>query len=111
VPPQAETQADSPTPEDFAALSAAVRQRQFVRLLQLDQLAREMAAGRVFSGFSEGAIGFAPTFKVHARGAVLCAGGRGAGGGGVLGHPFKGVLRSRHMQATAGWRVQLQRIP
>ncbi|WIA30252.1 hypothetical protein OEZ86_000342 [Tetradesmus obliquus] len=61
---QAETHADSPTPEDFASLCAAISSRQWPQLLALDQLRQEQAAGRVFAGFSEGKIDFAPTFKV-----------------------------------------------
>jgi hypothetical protein len=61
---QAETHADSPTPEDFASLCDAISARQFPQLLQLDQLKAEQAAGRVFAGFQEGDIDFAPTFKV-----------------------------------------------
>lgn len=70
---QAATQADSPTPEDFAALCADVAAGRFQELLQLDQLRREQAAGRVFAGFSEGTIGFAPTFKVTSASTTISA--------------------------------------
>jgi hypothetical protein len=63
---QAETHSDSPTPEDFASLCAAISEKQYGQLLPLDQLKLEQAAGRVFAGFSEGEINFAPTFKVRA---------------------------------------------
>jgi hypothetical protein len=68
---QAETHSDSPTPEDFASLCAAISAKQYKQLLQLDQLKLEQAAGRVFTGFSEGEIDFAPTFKVRAVLVVL----------------------------------------
>jgi hypothetical protein len=61
---QALTQSDSPTPEDFASLSDAITSQRYEELLPLDQLARERNAGRVFCGFREGSIHFAPTFKV-----------------------------------------------
>ena len=55
---------DTPTPEDHADVVARVRARDYAPLLAADQLAREMAAGRVLPGFVEGAIDFPPTFKV-----------------------------------------------
>lgn len=61
---QATTQSESPTPEDFSSLCAAISERRFGELLPLDQLARERQAGHVFHGFCEGSIEFAPTFKV-----------------------------------------------
>lgn len=62
---QAVTQADSPTPEDFTSLCKTIAQQRYAELLPLDQLRRELIEGRVFAGFAEGSIGFAPTFKVH----------------------------------------------
>lgn len=41
-----------------------VKQQQYDKLLACDQLAREMEAGKVFSGFVEAPIAFPPTFKV-----------------------------------------------
>ncbi len=61
---QAHTHSDSPTPEDFSSLCLAVSSGRFSELLELDQLKREQAARRVFAGFEEGHIDFAPTFKV-----------------------------------------------
>lgn len=58
------TQSDSPTPEDFKSQCELITQQRFDELLPLDQLQRELSAGRVFAGFKEGAITFAPTFKV-----------------------------------------------
>jgi hypothetical protein len=62
---QAITQSDSPTPEDFASLCDSITHQQYDQLLPLDQLLRERDACRVFCGFREGAIAFAPTFKVQ----------------------------------------------
>lgn len=62
--PQAVTHSDSPTPEDFASLCDEITSQRFGKLLPLDQLMRERDAGRVFFGFREGLIDFAPTFKV-----------------------------------------------
>jgi hypothetical protein len=62
---QAVTQADSPTTEDFASLCDSITHQQYDQLLPLDQLLRERDACRVFCGFREGAITFAPTFKVQ----------------------------------------------
>jgi hypothetical protein len=64
---QAETHAETPSREDFDSLCAAISERQYPQLLQLDQLKLEQTAGRVFAGFSEGEIDFAPTFKVRER--------------------------------------------
>ncbi|GBF95749.1 inositol 5-phosphatase [Raphidocelis subcapitata] len=61
---QAETLSETPTPEDHAAIVARVQSEAYRELLQTDQLAREMAAGRAFVGFTEAAIEFPPTFKV-----------------------------------------------
>jgi hypothetical protein len=61
---QAETLSETPTPEDHASIVARVQSESYRELLATDQLAREMAAGRVFVGFSEAAIEFPPTFKV-----------------------------------------------
>jgi hypothetical protein len=72
---QAETHSDSPTPEDFASLCAAINARQFPQLLQLDQLKLEQAAGHVFAGFTEGEIDFAPTFKVCVMKLEVCLNG------------------------------------
>lgn len=63
-PPQAVTQADSPTPEDFASLCEAIKQQRYGELLPLDQLTREREAGHIYAGFREGPITFSPTFKV-----------------------------------------------
>jgi phosphatidylinositol-bisphosphatase len=41
-----------------------VQGQAYSELLATDQLAREMAAGRVFVGFREAPIAFPPTFKV-----------------------------------------------
>lgn len=62
---QANTQSDSPTPEDFESLCAAIAQQRYDELLPLDQLQHQRDAGAVFSGFSEGSIAFPPTFKVE----------------------------------------------
>ncbi|CAN8075279.1 unnamed protein product [Agarophyton chilense] len=48
-----------------------IAERQFVDLSLFDELRREMEEGKVFGGFSEGKVRFAPTFKVV----------RGKGGG------------------------------
>lgn len=61
---QAITQSDSPVDDDFKSLKADIEAGKTQELLQLDQLHREQRAGRVFAGFQEGQIGFAPTFKV-----------------------------------------------
>ena len=41
-------------------------------LLRHDQLAQERAAGRAFVGFSEGALGFPPTYKYRLGGRTYC---------------------------------------
>lgn len=61
---QAASGAESPTPEDHASIVAAVTRQDYAPLLETDQLAREMRAGRVFPGFAEAPIAFPPTFKV-----------------------------------------------
>ena len=61
---QAETLAETPVPEDHAAIVERVASQSYGELLATDQLARELAARRVFVGFAEAPIGFPPTFKV-----------------------------------------------
>jgi phosphatidylinositol-bisphosphatase len=61
---QAKSQAETPTPEDHADIVVRVKAEAYGELLAADQLAREMAAGRVFVGFKEAPIDFPPTFKV-----------------------------------------------
>ncbi|GLI66127.1 hypothetical protein VaNZ11_009857 [Volvox africanus] len=64
---QASNPTESPTQADFAALVTDVQQGAFAKLLEVDQLRREMAAKRVFLGFHEGPINFEPSFKVLRR--------------------------------------------
>jgi hypothetical protein len=60
-------------PQDLALsdcsswLHAAVLALRFSELFQMDQLRKEMEARRVFLGFTEGQLTFAPTFKVGSR--------------------------------------------
>jgi len=61
---QAHNLAETPTQEDHAAIVNHVQAQSYQELLATDQLAREMAAGRVFPGFKEAPIEFPPTFKV-----------------------------------------------
>lgn len=65
VPPQAHTQAETPTPADHAAIVARVQAQAYEELVATDQLRRELAAGRVLVGFQEAPIAFPPTFKVQ----------------------------------------------
>ncbi|GIL56823.1 hypothetical protein Vafri_12132 [Volvox africanus] len=64
---QASNPTESPAPADFAALVTDVQQGGFSKLLEVDQLRREMAAKRAFLGFHEGPINFEPSFKVLRR--------------------------------------------
>jgi hypothetical protein len=70
-PAKAETLSETPAPEDHAAIVGHVQGQAYAELLATDQLAREMAAGRVFVGFKEAPIVFPPTFKVRAGPTLL----------------------------------------
>ncbi|GLC37179.1 hypothetical protein PLESTM_000551100 [Pleodorina starrii] len=64
---QAVSRSESPTAADFTSLVAEVHQGAFAKLLEVDQLRREMGAKRAFLGFHEGTINFEPSFKVLRR--------------------------------------------
>ncbi|GIL84443.1 hypothetical protein Vretifemale_13061, partial [Volvox reticuliferus] len=64
---QASNPTESPTHADFTALVTEVQQGAFAKLLEVDQLRREIAAKRAFLGFHEGPINFEPSFKMLRR--------------------------------------------
>jgi|AntRauMFilla1563_2_1112583.scaffolds.fasta_scaffold107104_1 hypothetical protein len=47
----------------FEEVVAMIEARKYQQLLPLDQLSKERANGRVFRGFREGQVCFAPTYK------------------------------------------------
>jgi Endonuclease/Exonuclease/phosphatase family 2/C2 domain len=55
----------SPSKEQFDEMVELVKEKQFDRLFEHDQLTHQRENGEVFDGFSEGPINFAPTFKVE----------------------------------------------
>lgn len=56
------------TPKDFEAALALIKAKKYAQLLETDQLRQAQAQGTAFAGFKEGAIAFAPTFKVERGG-------------------------------------------
>jgi hypothetical protein len=58
------------TPQDFEAVQAMIKAKKYEQLLEFDQLRLAQAQGTAFPGFKEGAIAFAPTFKVERSGGV-----------------------------------------
>lgn len=48
---------------DYCVMKSLLEQENWKALLEKDQLKIELGAGRVFEGWSEGSIGFAPTYK------------------------------------------------
>lgn len=53
------------TPEEFNKIQTLIAARDYPSLLAADQLAKELDAGRIFGGFREGAIRFAPTYRME----------------------------------------------
>jgi hypothetical protein len=53
------------TAEEFQRVQAAIAARDWALLTAADQLGRELESGRIFQGFSEGRIAFAPTYRME----------------------------------------------
>eukprot|EP00898_Chlorokybus_atmophyticus_P001207 jgi/Chlat1/2087/Chrsp17S02691 len=62
---ESKTSAKSPNTEEFNRVLEQINQGSFSGLLAHDELHRDIKLKKVFSGFKEGDITFAPTFKVH----------------------------------------------